>query len=75
MSYDQQEEMILDIGDDFSEQETVALSLPPLGKEGTSMSNAGKGDEVEFEEIVQGLAHVKSQAYIRLIVNVLQPAL
>jgi hypothetical protein len=54
MSYDQCEEMILDSGNDFSEQETVAFSLPPLGEEGTSMSNAGKGDEVEFGDIVCG---------------------
>ena len=52
MSYDAREELLGAVQDELSDNEALAMTLPPLGSEGISTSNAGRADETEFEEIM-----------------------
>ena len=52
MSYAAREEFFDSVQDDFSDNEAQAMTVPPLGSEGNSMSNAGRADETEFEDMM-----------------------
>jgi hypothetical protein len=55
MSYAAREELF-DMStsfDDLSENEAQAMTVPPPGSEGNSVSNAGRADETAFEEMIR----------------------